>query len=146
VEPRETRAWSGARGHVSGQPDLQVGPLVELGITRDNIRHQRIRWTEPRPLVFINGCQSGAVEPELALDLVSGFVSTAGAAGVIGTEITVFEPLARAIAESVVTAFLAGTPIGRAMRYARLGLLSEGNPLGLAYLTFALASLALDRA
>ena len=117
---------AGVQGRV---PYLQVGPLAELGITRDNIRYQRIRWTEPRPLVFINGCQSGAVEPELALDLVSGFISTAGAAGVIGTEITVFEPLARVIAESALTAFLAGAPIGRAMRRAGSPNLTGAPPI-----------------
>jgi hypothetical protein len=122
-----------------------VGSLAELGITRDNLRSNKIRWTGPRPLVILNGCQSTAVEPELALDLVSGFIITSGAAGVIGTEITVFEPLARAMAEAILPAFLTGTPLGQAVRQARLSLLATGNPIGLCYLTFALASLTVEQ-
>ena len=120
-----------------------MGPLTERGITPDNLRWQRIRWEAPRPLIFINGCQTTALEPEQALEFVSAFVELAGASGVIGTEITVFEPLAGAFAEECLRRFLDGAPIGEAIRGARLALLAAANPLGLAYIPFVTASLRL---
>jgi hypothetical protein len=123
-------------------PYIEVG-YGESGITPDNLPSRGIVWTDPRPLVFINGCHTTALEPEVALNLVSAFVEDAAAAGVIGTEITVFEPLARDFAEACLRRFLNGVAIGDAVRGARLELLKKGNPLGLAYIPFALASLDL---
>lgn len=131
-------------GGMSGSvPYIQVGPLTERGITVDNLRHKRIVWDRPRPLVFINGCHTTALEPRVALEMVSGFVENAQASGVIGTEITVFEPLATTFAEACLRRFLEGMPIGEAVRAARLALLKAGNPLGLAYVPWVLASLRL---
>jgi hypothetical protein len=69
--------------------------------------------------------------------------TTTNAAGVIGTEITIFEPLACTFAEKFAALFLAGVPIGEAVRRVRLAILSEENPLGLVYIPFVLASAAL---
>jgi hypothetical protein len=74
---------------------------------------------------------------------VSYLIATSRAAGVIGTEITVFEPLASAFAEDCLRRFLAGDALGWAIRDARLALLKAGNPLGLVYLPYALPSLQL---
>lgn len=122
-------------------PYIQVGHRGERGITRDNLRFKKIRWDDPRPLVFINGCHTAAVEPEQALNLVSGFIETAHAAGVIGSEITLFDPLARGFSEACLRRFTKGIQIGEACRQARLELLKEGNPLGLVYIPFVLGSL-----
>ena len=69
------------------------------------------------------------------------FVEDALAAGVIGTEITVFEPLAQRFAETFLAQFATGVPLGRAIRMARLALLAEQNPLGLVYIPHAYAGL-----
>ena len=130
-------------GMVGSLPYLRVGAPDEMGITRDNLRSERIRWKENRPLVFINGCHTTALEPEKAFNFVGAFVKTAFASGVIGTEITIFEQLGRAFAEKFIDRFLGGEPLGQAVRGARLALLKEGNPLGLVYLPFALADLRL---
>jgi hypothetical protein len=129
-----------------GVPYIQVGPMDDDPIGRDTLRNEGIFWSSPRSLVFINGCHTTDLEPDRAIDLVSGFVETAGASGVIGTEITVFEPLATAFAESFMEAFLRdGRPVGEAVRRARLRLLQQGlNPLGLVYVPFAVASLKLS--
>ncbi|RMH67727.1 MAG: CHAT domain-containing protein [Bacteroidetes bacterium] len=128
-------------------PYLQVGAPEEHGyITRDLLRNRDIFWTAPQPLVFLNGCHTTALEPEQALNLVSGFIETANAAGVLGTEITVFEPLACAFAEECLRLFLDEVPIGEAVRRARLTLLQDGNPLGLVYIPFVIASLRMVRA
>jgi hypothetical protein len=97
--------------------------------------------------VFLNGCQTTDLEPERVLDFVSYFVGTADASGVIGTEITVFENMARTFAEAFLKEFAARqVPLGRAVTHARLALLDQGNPLGLAYIPFALPSLQMRTA
>ena len=133
-------------GMYKGAPFIQVGKIGEGAITGDNLLAYGIAWKNPRPLVMVNGCRSTALEPDQALDLVTDFVATAGAAGVIGTEITVFEPLARAFAEQFLRRFRDAVPVGEAIRSARLHLLQLGNPLGLAYVPFVIAGLHLDRA
>jgi hypothetical protein len=65
------------------------------------------------------------------------------AAGVIGTEITLFEPLAAPFAEECLRRFLGGTEIGEAVHGTRLALLAKGNPLGLAYVPFVVPGLRL---
>jgi hypothetical protein len=93
-----------------------------------------------------------SLNPEVTLDFVSSFVQTSGAAGVIGTEITIFEPLAVRFAEECFKRFIGAAPhkekmpIGKAVRGARLALLRDGNPLGLVYIPYAVASLRLQEA
>jgi hypothetical protein len=131
-------------GGIAGTlPFIKVGPSAEVGITRDNLRREKIRWKSPRPLVFINGCHTAALEPDAAIEFISAFVEVAGACGVIGTEITIFEPLAKAFAEECLRRFLNGDKIGDAVRGARLKLLKDGNPLGLVYIPYVIANLHL---
>ncbi len=103
----------------------------------------RIRWRSPRPLVFLNGCHTTALDPGQALSFPARLVEVAAAAGVIGTEITNFEPLASAFAEECLARFLGGEAIGEAVRAARLALLAQANPLGLIYIPFVLPSVRL---
>lgn len=131
---------------------LGTTPFISVGrddppITPDNI--QGVRWSDSNPLVFINGCHTTALDPDKALDFVSTFVD-AQAAGVVGTEITISEPLACAFAEECLSRFLVSDEtagetrtIGESVRGARLALLKLGNPLGLVYIPFAVASLRL---
>ena len=126
------------------RPYLQVGPADKSGnISPSNLLAKDIFWDTTRPLVFINGCHTTALEPEKAIEFISAFIETADAAGVVGTEITIFEPLATAFAEDCLRRFLDGTPLGEAVRAARLKLLKDGNPLGLVYIPYAMANLRL---
>lgn len=127
-----------------GVPVIYVGSERENGISPDNLRAWDVRWQQPQPLVFINGCRTTAVAPEQALEFVSAFVAQAFASGVIGTEITVFESLATTFAEASLGRFLRGATIGEAVRGARLDLLKACNPLGLAYVPFVFAGLTLE--
>ncbi len=130
-------------------PYLQVGdPAARQYITRDYLRSKLrdLPAAKPQPLVFLNGCHTTALEPEVALDLVSGFVENAHAAGVIGTEITINEALACTFAEECLRHFLDGVAIGEAVRRGRLKLLQQGNPLGLVYIPYVVASLTLVKA
>ena len=107
------------------------------------LRAKKIRWDITRPLVFINGCHTTALEPEQAIEFISPFIENANAAGVIGTEITIFEPLATVFAEECLRRFLNDAPIGEAIRGARLKLLKNANPLGLVYIPYVIADLHL---
>ena len=126
-------------------PFIEVGPRDGPRIARNNLRD--VRWKQIRPVVFINGCHTTRVSPEEALELVSAFVETSGASGVIGTEITVFESLASAFAEAFFVEFVRnGRQAGEAIRRARLRLLKDSlNPLGLVYIPFVESSLWLRR-
>lgn len=111
-------------------------------ILPENLRGYGIRWPRAHPLVFLNGCHTTALRPQQALQFVRPLVSHCRASGVVGTEITVFEPLATRFAESCLRHFLVEEqPLGEAVRQARLDLLQEWNPLGLVYIPFAPAGL-----
>jgi hypothetical protein len=131
--------------HEIDGPFIEVGPRDGPRIARNNLR--KVRWKEIRPLVFINGCHTTRVSPEEALELVSAFVATSGASGVIGTEITVFESLASTFAEAFFVEFVTNKRnAGQAIRRARLRLLKDSlNPLGLVYIPFVDSSLQLCR-
>jgi len=128
----------------NGIPALQIGPPDSEGITQDNIEDGTMYWPRIRPLVFLNGCSTAAVEPKYALNLVDAFIRGALASGVIGTEITVFESLASLFADEFFAQFLdADEPVGEAVRRARLRALAAGNPLGLVYIAYSAPRLQL---
>jgi hypothetical protein len=125
-------------------PALMIGSQSAPGFfDTSNFRARRIRWPQARPLVIINGCHTTDISPAGALSFVKTFIEYVEAAGVIGTQITIFEPLAQRFAESFLQLLRQGEPLGRAVRRARLQLLAQYNPLGLVYQPFAYAGLKL---
>jgi hypothetical protein len=116
---------------------IRLGPEDAPRISPSNLRAYRIKWDDPKPLVFINGCNTAALEAEQALNFVQPLLKYCNAAGVIGTDITVFESLATQFAEGCLGRFLRdGEPIGEAVRKTRIELLQRGNPLGLVYVPY----------
>lgn len=118
------------------------------GISRSNLRTKKVAL-DHHPLVVMNACNTGALTPDKAINLVSGFTSR-GAGAVIGTEITIFPSLAYAFADIFMNAFVGTSTaqptavwIGSAIRAARLELLRRWNPLGLAYVLYGLADATL---
>jgi hypothetical protein len=132
-------------GKTSDMSYIEVGtdPGSTLGgITPDNLGEEGLWWNRPQPLIFINGCETTALEPATVLNFVTRFVNRHNACGVIGTEIEIFEELACAFAELFFHQFLQpNRTIGDAIRAARLALLQLGNPLGLVYDPFVNANL-----
>jgi hypothetical protein len=126
------------------KPSLKIGSEATPGyLTLDNWSNLEIEWPDTRPLIFINGCHTTAISPAQALNLIKVLVEDVEAAGVIGTEITIFEPLAQSFAETFLPLFLSGMPLGRAVRETRLRLLAQRNLLGLVYVPHAYAELKL---
>jgi tetratricopeptide (TPR) repeat protein len=99
-------------------------------------------WEQTSPLVFINGCHTAELTPELLVNFVDAF-STAYAAGVIGTEISVEQGIAAEAAEHFFNAFQQGKTVGQALQQMRLHFLAQGNLLGLAYTPYCSANLHL---
>jgi ABC-type sugar transport system ATPase subunit len=129
--------------HHDTVPQLVVGPSDGPGVDYTTL----VDLWAPNlctgsPLVVLNACNSAAPSPERLLSLVRGFLER-GAAGAIGTEITVFVSLAVPFAEHFLCSYVDGVALGEAIRRARVAMLARGNPLGLAYIAFGLPELAL---
>jgi hypothetical protein len=93
--------------------------------------------------VFLNGCFTAGFRPDALSPFISRLVEDRAASGVIGTEITVFEPFAAELALLFLARFLAGQSAGDALLEARRILLARRNPLGLVYTLYAAADLRL---
>lgn len=101
------------------------------------------QWTH-YPLVFLNGCRTAGFSPKALSPFIKKLVEDRWAAGVIGTEISVWEPLADEMALLFLEKFLTGMAAGEALLFARRALLAQYNPLGLIYTLYAAANLRLD--
>ena len=124
---------------------LKIGPENNLGNFRPGDKDDEILWTAPRPLVFLNGCHTAEIDPDSAFDLIDPFIKKSKSAGVIGTNITIFEPMATVFAQEFFDQFVKGVPAGVAVRNARLEILDYGDPMGLVYIPFVYAGLNLEK-
>ncbi len=124
------------------------GSITWLGVGRkeklyaSDLNAWRLDWSRGSPLVFINGCHTADITPD---DLL-GFSRTLGyshAAGMIGTEISVTETLARYVGKGLLSRVSEGKPVGIAMREQRLEMLERCNVLGLAYTPYCSSELAI---
>jgi len=100
-------------------------------------------WQNRRPLVIINGCHTCNLAPGQILSFASAFGS-AGASGVVGTEVAVVLQVAAEVAELLLLR-LETVGLGEAVRQVRWELANRGNLAGLAYTAYALADLQVTR-
>jgi CHAT domain-containing protein len=128
-------------------PCLELHDLTVVAPERINATHLYYKgaW-DHYPLVILNGCGTAGFSPDALSPFVIRFVRDRGAAGVLGTEIPVWEQLATAVARDFLRRFLAGEGAGPALLAVRRQLLAERNPLGLLYTLYAPAELALQLA
>jgi hypothetical protein len=98
-------------------------------------------WPSRKPLVVLNGCHTAEMTSSTLATFVDGFVSIGGAAGMIGTEVTLEQGVAVAFMESFLSRFSHGETVGSALRASRWEFLSRGNVMGLAYTPYCLSSL-----
>jgi hypothetical protein len=93
-------------------------------------------WVTTRPLVILNGCHTAELTPNSPVNFVDG-LSGAGAAGIVGTEITVSQRLAGEAVELMLEGLISRRlPVGQALQRMRSRLLAKGNLLGLAYTAY----------
>ena len=123
------------KAHDPKQPNpADLIPAPELG---------RPTW-DHAPLVFMNGCSTAGFSPYAPSELVLAFVQGRHAAAVVGTEVTVWEMLAREFAMLFFEAFLGRRQnAGAALLAARRTLLAKNNPLGLVYTLYGSSNLTL---
>jgi hypothetical protein len=131
-------------------PYLEIGHDEMLGTGDLNAwaaagQWHRERWLDVPPLVFINGCKTVALSPEQIVTFVDAFTG-ARAAGVIGTEIAVAQPLASDFAQHFFKHLMADSAVtvGQALRRSRLDFLAKGNIAGLVYTAFCSMDLKLE--
>ena len=127
----------GGTADPSRQPHLEfsVGGAPAV-VTPADLVHDESTWTH-HPLVILNGCGTVGFSPDALSPFIPILVDDRGAAGLLGTEISVWEQLAGEFAEHFLRAFITGKPAGAALVEARRRLLAQRNPLGLAYTLYA---------
>lgn len=128
-------------------PVLVLGPspnAFTAGDVMQWIRNwENPHWPNRRPLVILNTCHSGEIRAATLASFVDAFVVTAGAAGVIATEITIEQSVAGMAMENFLKTFRRGRSVGEAMRDMRWCLISRGNVLGFAYSPYCASDLKL---
>lgn len=139
------------RDPTENEPYLYVGPRdgqerrkIYVNTVRDWTPSTLAGWGSLRPLVFLNGCHTSDLKPGEVLNFVSAF-GRAGAAGIIGTEVSVPVPVATEIAERLFEKLVSAGRLGQAMREMRWELANKGNLFGLCYTPYGLADLHLVR-
>jgi hypothetical protein len=100
-------------------------------------------WRKTSPLVFINGCHTAELTPEILVNFVDAFAGVY-AAGVVGTEVTIHQQVANEASEMFFSHFWQGSGLGESLRSMRLALLHKGNLMGLAYTPYCSAELRLE--
>ncbi|MFE5713429.1 hypothetical protein ACFQ7J_21765 [Streptomyces sp. NPDC056501] len=100
-------------------------------------------WEQTTPLVLLNGCHTTAMTPQSPVNFVDVFAAV-HAAGVVGTEISLLQPMAGEAVELLLHHFHSEQHrMGEALRRMRHDLLAKGNLLGLAYTAYCSADLQL---
>jgi hypothetical protein len=95
------------------------------------------------PLVVMNGCETGNVNPQYAFHFAAYFMKK-GARGLVGTECEVPDEFATRFAQSLYSKLLKGRPLGEAVLRTRHDFLKRRrNPLGLIYCSYAPPSIRL---
>jgi len=122
-----------------------VSPQDFSGWVREAYFTRQLRvWNRIRPLVFINACHSAEIDPQALFNYIDVFVGGGNAAGVIGTEVKVSQPLAMEFASIFFDQLLApGATVATALRRARLDFLAKGNVFGLNYTPYCWADLTI---
>jgi hypothetical protein len=118
-----------------GTPGITMGPELLSSLT---LAELGVAWPN-RPLVFVNGCGSGDYTLTDPLSLLDEFRGL-GAAGVIATECTMWDPLAGRLGEKIMQSLANGEQIGPILRELRRSLVADHyNPVGFAYRLHAMS-------
>lgn len=128
-------------GSVRAQDPNRAVIILEDGVlTPESLGNARENLSRLRPLIFLNGCNTG--QAGFSLTGIGGWAQqslAAGAGAFIGTLWPVRDSKARAFAQAFYQHFLGGEPFGEAVRQARLHIRDQfpGDPAWLAYTVYA---------
>jgi len=128
-------------GSYRDEPNPERSALILEGgdrLTPEDLGGRVANLGKARPLVFLNACQVG--QSQMTLTGIGGWAGRflrAGAGGFIGAYWSVYDRPAFEFARAFYGHMLAGVPIGRAAREARLAARASGDPTWLAYTVFA---------
>lgn len=125
----------------------QVFPsgAISVGPTAAKLDWQVAAWAARAPLVFLNACESIAVDAQAISPFLDRFVGL-GASALVGTEVVVFTTLAAQVAADLLARMRAGATLGGALLAVRRAMLGAGNPMGLAYAAYGAAGLRFTQA
>ncbi|MEU5259961.1 hypothetical protein [Amycolatopsis sp. NPDC021455] len=128
-------------------PVLRFGASVLDPVTVANWRRDgrwpRPHWPSRKPLIVLNGCHTAELTTATLSNFVDAFANRAGAAGVIGTEITIEQGMAGWAMEELLRSLVDGAGVGQALRALRWRMINRGNVMGLAYTLYCVAGLRL---
>jgi hypothetical protein len=110
---------------VPKQQWLQATPITNRQINDGD-------WEQPRTLVLLMACGSGATDITTLNDLMTALTSV-GAAAVIGTECAAFSRLVSRFAQEVTLDVWKGASLGEAVKAFNRRLVQAGNPLAFVF-------------
>jgi HEAT repeat protein len=126
-------------------------PVLEIGksdqLTPEELVAWSFDWRDPywqptQPLVIMNGCHTSELTPDLLVDFVTTFQELR-AAGSIGTEIALTQPVATEAAQLILESLWHGATVAESIRDMRWKLLAKGNLMGLAYTPYCYGAVRL---
>lgn len=120
-----------------------VDPVEVSNWRRDQAVWPRPHWPSRKPLVVMNGCHTSEMTTATLSNFVDAFANRAGAAGVVGTEVTVEQGMAGWAMTRFLSLLVDGAGAGQALREVRWHMVNRGNVMGLAYTLYAVAGLRL---
>ena len=127
-----------------GLPFLQFGNRKLYPSTLGAWRTERLTFTDHspiQPLVVLNGCGTVEFTTHTLANFVDDFVVRCGAAGVIGTEITIEQGVAGCAMEHLIGNVRSGSSLGEALRNLRWEMARRGNTIGFAYALHCMSGL-----
>lgn len=106
---------------------------------RELVRFVLDKWSEPRTVVVLLGCETNAPAAEQRISAANDFLvmfQSFGASAVVGTECPLHGGILARFARALVERLASGAALGEAVRACRAELFASGHPLGLAFVSF----------
>lgn len=128
-------------GSFRNEPQPERSAMILQGgdrLTPEDLSGRVANLGRAHPLVFLNACQIG--QSGMGLTGMGGWASRflkAGAGGFLGAYWSIYDQPALDFAKAFYGRLLAGDPLGKAAREARLAIRKTGDPTWLAYTVFA---------
>jgi hypothetical protein len=124
-----------AIGKTKGLQEITIDD--DFHITVEEMEADAVSFSN-NPLVIMNNCESGNVNPQYTFHFADYFLNSGGARGLVATECEIPDEFAASFSRQLYDRLLNGKPLGEAMLRSRQHFLKEySNPLGLAYCAYA---------